>query len=262
MKKKPKRKSKFKVPQKHKVKLQKLPKLVDTSKSVQERKERILEGELKSIRPFRQLGEVSNQEIELLNELDSQYFKIMNNFYNSIVPTNLKVDKNYRILRIFRTIGQSDIFGIDASTDDVMFSFLGAKNIITPNYIFEIVCSLESAIENISNLSKILLPEDLTTPFTVKSLNESKAKFYVLVEEEPSLEFKNKDELIINFSDDKFLNSIEAPFDDKEQIKKSIGPNPITIKVINNINNPKAFFYYLQLKHVMRKIDQFGVIGM
>ncbi len=260
MSKKSRRKSKFKVPQKHKVKHQKLPKLIDSSKSVQERKERILEGELKSIKPFRQPEEVPEWEMELIDELDSQYFKIMNNFYNSIVPNKFKVSKNKKVFRETRTIGNFDIFHIVASVDNNMIGFIGGKDIVNYQTFHYLTYLVEDAINFHDNFNQMNLLRGVITPNMKSSKNKN--KFYVLVEEEPSPEFFERDEITVNVNEEDFLNSVNIPPDIKKLVEENVGSNPVTIKVVNSVNHPETFFYYLQLKHIMRKIDQFGVYGM
>ncbi len=262
MKKKPKRKSKFKIPGRSKITRQKLPNFIGNSKSFEDRKNNILDEKLKPIIPYRDPESISESEWEKIDKLDFEYFDIMRNFYNSVVPRKFQVGKDYHILRMSRSVGDPEKFGIDASTGNVMISFLGAKNVVTPDHIFELVGSLENAIVTRNNLAKDYSNQDLATPFTILAAGPVIAKFYVLVEEEPSPEFLKKDEVVVDFSDEKFLNSIDFEPGMHAIAKNNLGKEPITIKVINSSNHPDIFFYYLQLKHVMRKIDQFGVIGM
>ncbi len=217
----------------------------------------------KVVLPYREFDSLTDEELERLDRANQFYFAAIRNFYNSIVPEDQQVPKDAEFLRFFRVMSASGFFNIDAIYKDILFCFLGSVYDIEPEHL------IGSLIEIVGDITKKKNPygQDRLSEFyyhLFKSMGYKpfKRKVLCIIQEKPTKDFLHRDEIKIDMKNHEFrkwagLESLSMV----DILKENLDVNELTVKVINKVNNPRAYKNYLKLKRIMERIDDMGVIG-
>ncbi len=231
--KRPKRRSKFKIPSKHR------------SKKHDEASPIFYE-------------DLDNKSFNRLKTLDSFYFAVIRNFYNSLVPKNQRVSDDTKFIRITRSVNDPEILSMTTCAKDILFSFLGTFNDIPPKIsIGKLIEFTGDTIHNLPDSEDRFLLKLLKDGLRAEGYTPFKKKVLCIIEEVPTESFIDRDEIDIDMDNPEFrLWAGEFAPDIVEYLKKYLGVSCLKVKIINKYNNPKAYKHYLKLKQVMGKIEE------